>query len=84
MILEAVRCGTPVLASRVPGNVGMLGAHYEGYFPHGDAAVLAALLVDCREGQRMENPRTTCWNACAHNARSAPRCSMPAPSAARS
>ena len=46
-----------MLASRVPGNVGMLGAHYEGYFPHGDAAVLAALLVDCREGQRMENPR---------------------------
>ena len=57
VILEAVRCGTPVLASRVPGNVGMLGAHYEGYFPHGDAAVLAALLVDCREGQRTENPR---------------------------
>lgn len=57
VILEAVRCGTPVLASRVPGNVGMLGAHYEGYFPHGDAAVLAALLVDCRAGQLAENPK---------------------------
>ncbi|HEX2547920.1 MAG TPA: selenoneine biosynthesis selenosugar synthase SenB, partial [Ramlibacter sp.] len=44
VILEAVRCGTPVLASRVPGNVGMLGADYAGYFPHGDAAALANLL----------------------------------------
>jgi putative glycosyltransferase (TIGR04348 family) len=50
VILEAVRSGTPVLASRVPGNVGMLGADYGGYFPHGDAASLAALLLDCRRG----------------------------------
>lgn len=56
VILEAVRCGTPVLASRVPGNVGMLGSGYAGYFPHGDAAALAALLADCRAGQRAENP----------------------------
>lgn len=56
VILEAVRCGTPVLASRVPGNVGMLGAGYAGYFPHGDAAALAALLADCRASQAAENP----------------------------
>lgn len=56
VIMEAVRCGTPVLASRVPGNVGMLGGDYEGYFPHGDAAALAGLLAACREGQRAENP----------------------------
>lgn len=48
-ILEAVRCGTPVLASAVPGNVGMLGANYQGYFPHGNAAALAHLLLACRE-----------------------------------
>jgi putative glycosyltransferase (TIGR04348 family) len=48
VILEAVRCGTPVLASRVPGNVGMLGADYEGYFPAGDGAALAGLLLACR------------------------------------
>jgi glycosyltransferase involved in cell wall biosynthesis len=54
--MEAVRCGTPVLASRVPGNVGMLGADYEGYFPHGDAAALARLLGACRDGLRTENP----------------------------
>jgi putative glycosyltransferase (TIGR04348 family) len=51
VILEAVRCGTPALASRVPGNVGMLGTDYEGYFPAGDAAALARLLLACRRGQ---------------------------------
>lgn len=56
VLLEAVRAGTPVLASRVPGNVGMLGAGYDGYFPHGDAAALAALLRACRAGQAEENP----------------------------
>ena len=49
VIMEAALCGTPVLASRVAGNVGMLGAGYGGYFPAGDAAALAALLRRCRE-----------------------------------
>lgn len=44
VICEAVRAGVPVLASRVPGNVGMLGADYAGYFPLGDAVALADLL----------------------------------------
>ena len=44
VIMEAVCSGTPVLASRIPGNMGMLGSGYGGYFPWGDAAVLAALL----------------------------------------
>jgi putative glycosyltransferase (TIGR04348 family) len=52
VILEAVRCGTPVLASRVEGNVGMLGPDYAGYFPHGDAQALATLLRACRAGQQ--------------------------------
>jgi putative glycosyltransferase (TIGR04348 family) len=56
VILEAVRCGTPVLASRVPGNVGMLGRDYEGYFPHADAGCLAELLLACRAGQLAEDP----------------------------
>ncbi|MDP2164649.1 MAG: selenoneine biosynthesis selenosugar synthase SenB [Hydrogenophaga sp.] len=51
VIMEAVLCGTPVLASRIAGNVGMLGADYGGYFPPGDAAALAALLRECRTGQ---------------------------------
>ena len=56
VVMEAVRCGTPVLASRVPGNVGMLGAGYTGYFPHGDAGALAGLLAACRASQAGEDP----------------------------
>ena len=52
VILEAVCSGTAVLASRIPGNVGMLGADYQGYFPHGDAGQLAELLRRCRQSQQ--------------------------------
>lgn len=52
VVMEAVRCGTPVLASRVPGNVGMLGIGYEGYFPAGDGRALAELLLACRATQQ--------------------------------
>lgn len=45
VVVEAVTAGTPVLASRVSGNVGMLGAGYNGYFPVGDSAALAARFV---------------------------------------
>jgi putative glycosyltransferase (TIGR04348 family) len=48
-ILEAACQGTPVLASRVPGNVGMLDADYAGYFEAGDAAGLAGLLRACQD-----------------------------------
>ena len=44
VVIEAVRSGVPVLASRIDGNVGLLGADYDGYFPVGDAAALAALV----------------------------------------
>ena len=47
VILEAVQSGTPVLASRISGNVGMLGADYSGYFPVGDVSALARLLRRC-------------------------------------
>ena len=49
VIIEAVVSGTPVLASRIDGNVGMLGEDYAGYFEWGDARSLAALLLRCRE-----------------------------------
>ena len=44
VIIEAVNAGVPVLASRIPGNVGMLGRDYNGYFPAGDDRALARLL----------------------------------------
>ncbi|HEY1059439.1 MAG TPA: selenoneine biosynthesis selenosugar synthase SenB [Limnobacter sp.] len=44
VVMEAVTSGTPVLASRMEGNVGMLGRDYAGYFEMGNAAQLARLL----------------------------------------
>jgi putative glycosyltransferase (TIGR04348 family) len=53
VVMEAVRCGTPVLASRIPGNVGMLGADYRGYFEPGDSSGLARLLERSRDDASM-------------------------------
>jgi putative glycosyltransferase (TIGR04348 family) len=50
VISEAVRIGTPVLASRVPGNVGMLGTGYPGLYPLGDETDLARLIFSCSSG----------------------------------
>jgi putative glycosyltransferase (TIGR04348 family) len=44
VVVEAVTSGTPVVGSRMSGNVGMLGADYPGWFDVGDAAGLAALV----------------------------------------
>lgn len=52
VIMEAALCGTPVLASQIDGNVGMLGAEYSGYYPPGDAAALVQRLRACRAGQQ--------------------------------
>lgn len=47
VIAEAARIGTPVLASRVSGNEGMLGRNYPGYFPLFDGQALARLIEKC-------------------------------------
>jgi putative glycosyltransferase (TIGR04348 family) len=44
VISEAARIGTPVLASRVSGNVGMLGRTYPGYFSLFDEKGLGRLI----------------------------------------
>lgn len=43
-VCEALRIGLPVLASRIPGNVGLLGSRYAGYFPLEDEKTLARVL----------------------------------------
>jgi len=48
VICEAARIGVPVLASRIPGNIGMLGRDYPGYFPLFDDSALARLIERCR------------------------------------
>ena len=61
VVVEAVTSGTPVLASRVSGNVGMLGASYPGYFEPGDADGLATLLVRAlREPPFLARLRSAC------------------------
>lgn len=52
-VIEAVASGTPVLASRIAGNLGLLGADYNGCFDWGDAAGLAALLQRARDDAAM-------------------------------
>jgi glycosyltransferase involved in cell wall biosynthesis len=39
----------PILASRMDGNVGLLGSDYPGYFPVGDTQSLANLMqrIEC-------------------------------------
>jgi putative glycosyltransferase (TIGR04348 family) len=45
VISEAAVAGVPILASRIDGNVGLLGADYPGYFPVGDTRALLRLLL---------------------------------------
>ena len=45
VVVEAIASRTPVIASRISGNVGMLGRDYPGYFEPRDAAGLASLLT---------------------------------------
>lgn len=48
VLMEAICSGTPVLASRIDGNVGLLGDDYDGLFAPGDAQGLARLLRACQ------------------------------------
>jgi len=44
VVSEALALGLPILATRIPGNVGMLGEDHPGFFPAGDARALAELI----------------------------------------
>ncbi len=44
VISEAIAVGVPIISSRIPGSVGLLGVDYPGYFPPGDTDALAQLL----------------------------------------
>lgn len=58
VVSEAAASGVPILASRIDGNVGLLGADYPGYFAAGDTKALARLLLgverDPKFVQRLE------------------------------
>jgi putative glycosyltransferase (TIGR04348 family) len=45
VLSEAIAASVPILASRINGNVGILGTAYPGYFDFGDTSQLARLLM---------------------------------------
>jgi putative glycosyltransferase (TIGR04348 family) len=49
VICEAARIGTPIIASRMPGNVGMLYRSFAGYYRLSDEKALARLIEKSRE-----------------------------------
>jgi glycosyltransferase involved in cell wall biosynthesis len=53
VVIEALRSGTPVLASCIDGNLGVLGVDYAGTFAPGDTAALVTLLQRARDDPAM-------------------------------
>ena len=45
VVSEALMANVPVIASKVSGNIGMLGAGYPGYYPVGNERALAKQLI---------------------------------------
>lgn len=61
VVSEAVVAGLPVIASDIPGSVGLLGTNYPGYFPVGDTQALRALLLRAeREPKYLKQLREHC------------------------
>jgi len=52
VVSEALAHGVPVIASRISGNIGMLGGDYAGYYPLGDERALARLLARAESDAR--------------------------------
>jgi putative glycosyltransferase (TIGR04348 family) len=48
-IVDAAQSGTAVIAARIPGHVGLLGAEHAGLFPAGDHEELARLVEHARD-----------------------------------
>ena len=68
VVMEAICASTPVLASRIDGNVGLLGEQYPAYFEWGNANALANLLLEMRASQTLADPEAgllaQCRRAC--------------------
>ena len=45
VISEAVVAGVPVIASKIDGNVGLLGKNYRGYYPVGNTKELRKVIL---------------------------------------
>jgi putative glycosyltransferase (TIGR04348 family) len=53
VVIEALRSGTPVIASRIDGNLGLLGDDWPACFEVGDDAALAGLIERARDEPAM-------------------------------
>ncbi len=49
VVSEALVAGVPVIASKIKGNIGLLGKDYPGYFPVGNEKALQKLLLKCEK-----------------------------------
>ncbi len=59
VVSEAIVAGLPVIASDIDGNIGLLGADYEGYYPVEDTQALAAALHRAETDPRFLKRLTT-------------------------
>jgi putative glycosyltransferase (TIGR04348 family) len=59
VISEALAAGVPIVASRIAGTIGLLGADYPGYFPVADTATLARLLMQAESDAAFYNTLDT-------------------------
>lgn len=76
VICESIAAGTPILASKIDGNVGLLGEDYEGYYSLSDTRMLrqklsrlerdklfySRLKSQCLKLQRYYSPQREIWN----------------------
>lgn len=53
VVSEAIALGVPVIASDIPGNRGLLGDDYPGYYPVADEAALASLLYQAEKNTEL-------------------------------
>jgi glycosyltransferase involved in cell wall biosynthesis len=55
VLLEAMKQGTPILASNCPAIVEVVGENYLGLFPVGDPTTLAKLLLSCYDSSFLQD-----------------------------
>ena len=67
VVSEAIAAAVPILASRIPGSIGLLGENYPGYFDVGSTKQLTSLMT------RFETDTDFYELLCAHVKRLAPQ-----------
>ena len=45
VVSEAIMADLPIIASKIDGNIGLLGTNYNGYYPAEDTQALTKLLI---------------------------------------